>query len=96
MNAINALAQYVVWFCLITPVGCWVAWRFFVRQEDKRERFEAEWKRHFEPNLQSVAEHRQWLEADAQTQIDGEYVRQMNHLPDDHLPNAQKTLERNQ
>ena len=88
MNAINALQECLVWVCLITPVGCWLVWRFCLHQEDKMQRFEAEWKRHFEPNFQAVAEHRQWLEADAQTQIDAEYLRHMHKLPDDHLPPA--------
>lgn len=83
---VNAVQQLLGWLVVLTTVGCWVIWRVYEVRKPRRERFEAEWQRRFEPNRQWVPEHRQWTEADAQAKIDADYVRLMQELPDDHLP----------
>lgn len=74
------------WFFVATVVGCYLIWRYYEHVKPRRERFDAEWQRRFEPNRQWVPEHRQWTEDDEQQVVDAEYVRLMQRPPDDHMP----------
>jgi hypothetical protein len=83
---VNAVHQLLGWLVIAITVGSYLIWRYYEYVQPRRDRFNAEWQRHFEPNRQWVPEHRQWTEADAQAKIDADYLRLMQQLPDDHLP----------
>ena len=81
---VNAVQELLGWLFVVTVVGCYGLWRLHEYRRPRRERFETEWQRRFEPNRANVPNHPQWTED--QELIDAEYVRLMHDLPDDHLP----------
>jgi hypothetical protein len=83
---VDAIHQLLGWLFVLTVTGCFLIWRYAETVRPKRDRFEKEWQRRFEPNRPHVPPYRQWTEADAQLKIDETYMRLMHELPDDHLP----------
>ena len=86
MNTTNAVQELLGWLFVVTVVGSWVMWRLHEYRRPRRERFEAEWQRRFEPNRPNAGERPQWGDDDAEHWVDAEFVRLMQSLPDDHLP----------
>jgi hypothetical protein len=83
---VDAIHQLLGWLFVVIVTGCFLIWRYAETVRPKRERFEREWQRRFEPNLPNVAPYAQHAERDAQVEVDHAYLRLMDNLPDDHLP----------
>ena len=81
---VYAVQAFLGWMAVIILVGCYVIWRYYERVKPRRDEFERQWQRRFEPNLPNVAAYPS--RADRTAIVDDEYLRLMQELPDDHLP----------
>lgn len=84
-NLNEAVLTVMGWFFVITCVGSYIVYHVARIRRANLDHFEQAWQRRFEPNRPNVPEAPQWNDAQPSL-LDHEYLRLMEHLPDDHLP----------
>lgn len=80
----EAVLQILGWMFVVLVVGGYVIYHYSRIRNANEAEFERQWQRLFEPNLPHVPLYPPWNEE--LHHVDDDYMRMMESLPDDHLP----------